>query len=78
MLEDHSIEQIAAAFRRVLSEGEGTGDVTGENRRTILIKRIPIICNDILEIKGDMKWIKWLVMGVAGGIGLLALAFLTK
>ncbi len=75
-MEEHDVERVAAAFRKVLSEGE-TGDISN-GRRAILIKRIPIICLDIMQIKGDMKWIKWLVMGIAGGIGLLAIAFLTK
>ncbi len=69
------VDKMAEAFRRVLSEGEAQG---GDSRRAILIKRIPIICNDILTMKADMKWIKWLVMGIAGGIGLLAYAYLTK
>jgi len=69
------VEQIAEAFRKVLSEGlEGQS----ENQRVILIKRIPIICNDILEIKSDMKWVKWLVMGIGGAIGILALTYLMK
>ncbi len=72
-MEEHDVERVAAAFRRVLSEGENGGD-----RRAILIKRIPIICNDILTIKGDMQWIKWLVMSIAGGVGVIAIAFLTK
>jgi hypothetical protein len=73
-MESLTTEQIAEAFRKVLSEGEGAT----ENRRAILIKRIPIICNDILTIKGDLRWIKWLVMAICGGIGLLVIAFLTK
>lgn len=74
-MEEPSIEHIAAAFRKVLSEGEGED---GDVRRAILIKRIPIICNDILTIKADLKWIKWLVMGVCGGIGILVVTFLAK
>lgn len=76
-MEESSIEHLmAAAFRRVLSEGEGTEG--GDMRRAILIKRIPIICNDVLTIKADLRWIKWLLMGVCGGIGLLVIAFLAK
>ena len=56
------IEKMAAAFRKVLSEGSGEGE------RAILIKRIPIICNDIIEIKTDIRWVKWLSMAVAGAI----------
>lgn len=90
-MEPHSEQQIelfAAAFRKVLSEGEaGT-----EENRAILIKRIPIICNDIIEIKEwqeksalaqektstDMGWIKWLVMGITAGVGALLISLLTK
>lgn len=57
---------IESSFRNILGE-DGTGN------RAILVKRIPIICQDILSIKADMRWIKWLVMGIAGGIGVLAL-----
>jgi len=69
---DPQVELFAEAFRKVLSEGEAGN----EAQRAVLIKRIPIICNDIIEMKLDLKWIKWLVMGIAGGIGVLALAFL--
>ena len=72
-IDDNTIEQMANAFRSVLSEGQ-----TSESQRIILIKRIPIICNDILEMKTNLKWILWLVMGVAGGIGALAVAYIMK
>lgn len=78
------IEEIASAFRKVLGEDEYTG-ADGNNRRLVLIKRIPIICQDVMEMKGDIrdmksdyKWIKWLVVGIAGGIGALLLIFLSK
>jgi len=80
-MEDKTVDQIASAFRKVLSEGEA-GD---ESNRAILIKRIPIICNDILEIKNalltlktNQEWIKWLVMGGVAGICGLAVILLTK
>jgi hypothetical protein len=57
------------ALREVLVDGEN-------EERPMLIKRIPFICNDIRDIKSDMRWIKWLAMSLAGGIGLLALKFL--
>ncbi len=60
-LEEHlSVEKMAEAFRRVLSDG-----VDGK-QRVILLKRIPIICNDILQIKADLGWIKWIAMAVGG------------
>ncbi len=60
------VEKIADAFRKVLGEDEHTN-----NQRAILIKRIPIICQDVLTIKADLRWIRWFIMGIAGGIGLL-------
>ncbi len=59
---------MAEAFRKVLSEGPNEGE------RTILIKRIPIICNDIIEIKSDMRWVKWISMGLAGTVVLSAIS----
>lgn len=69
MDENHNVETMASAFRQVLSEGAASD----EGSRAILIKRIPIICNDILTMKSDLRWIRWLVVGIAGGIGILAL-----
>ncbi len=73
-MEESTVDKMAAAFRRVLSEGL-PGD---ESNRTILIKRIPIICNDILQMKTDLRWIRWFVMGMAGGIGMVAIFLLTN
>ncbi len=39
------------------------------NDRPALVARIPVICNDIREIRRDIWWVKWLVMGMVGGIG---------
>lgn len=61
---------MAAAFRRVLSEGEAG---QGEERRVILIKRIPIICNDVMSIKNDLRWMKWIGSGFVGAAGILAM-----
>lgn len=69
MTHDLDTERMAQAFRTVLSEGAPEG----EGKRTILVKRIPIICNDILQMKGDLTWIKWGLMAILGGVGLLAL-----
>lgn len=74
-MEEETVHQMADAFRKVLSEGEG---MEGENRRAILIKRIPIICNDILSIKTNLKWITWMLMGITGGIGYIALQVLSN
>ncbi len=70
-LDDHDVEKVAEAFRRVIGED-------GEGNRAVLIKRIPIICQDIMQIKTDMSWIKWLVMGMVGGMGALVIIYFTK
>lgn len=64
MKEHDTVDQIAEAFRKVLGEGEYPND-----QRVVLIKRIPIICQDILNIKSDINWIKWLTLGLVGGVG---------
>lgn len=30
------------------------------------------------QIKADILWLKWLVMGIAGGIGVIAITLLMK
>lgn len=47
--------------------------ITDPETSPLLIKRIPFICQDIREIKTNMGWHRWLLLGIAGGIGLLAL-----
>ncbi len=36
------------------------------------------LARDQIRITNDLKWVRWLVMGIAGGIGLVAYAALTK
>ncbi len=36
------------------------------------------IVKDQIRMSNDLKWVRWLVMGIAGGIGVLAIALLTK
>ncbi len=43
----------------------------GGNDRPALVARIPVICNDI-------RWIKWGIMGILGGMGALLMAFIYK
>lgn len=57
-------ETLVKALREVLVDG-------ATEERPMLIKRIPFICNDII-------WIKRMLFAILGGIGALALAFLTK
>lgn len=54
------------AMRDLLTEGD-------EGTKALLIKKIPLLCTDILTIKSDIRWIKWIGSGIVGGIGLLAL-----
>jgi hypothetical protein len=72
-MEDKAVHQIAEAFRMVLSEGEADT----QERRAILIKRIPIICNDVMQIKNDLRWMKWIGSGFVTAAGLLAFKALT-
>jgi hypothetical protein len=39
----------------------------------LLLQRVPIMCNDIRDIKSDLMWIKRIGGGIVLGIGLLAL-----
>lgn len=71
---EEEVEKMATAFRRVLSEGLPEE----EGQRSILIKRIPIICADILQMKANLQWIKWLVVGITGGIGALIVMILAN
>ncbi len=75
---DNTIDQIADAFRKVLSEGVPEGQA----ERLILIKRIPIICNDIIEMKTNIRWNTQITTGIAAGVGtlliLVLVAIITK
>lgn len=48
---------LVSALREVLNDEGGS---------PLLIKRIPFICVDILKIKSDIAWIKWLTVGCVG------------
>lgn len=55
---------LVGALREVLSDEGGS---------PLLIKRIPFICTDILKIKSDMAWVKWLTiacLGMGSAVGL--------
>ncbi len=59
------------AMREVLTQGD-------EGTKSLLIQKIPLLCIDIMKIKGDLVWIKWLLMGMVGGIGVLAISLLAN
>lgn len=42
-----------------------------------LISSIDVFTN-ITRLKTDVQWIKWLVMGIAGGIGTIAFLIIKK
>lgn len=58
-----SHEQLVSALREVLTDG-------GENEKSILIRRIPFICNDIV-------WIKRLVWALLTANSAVLLALVT-
>lgn len=58
---------IVTALKEVLDDNSGDGS------RPILIKRIPLICNDIRDIKADLRWMK--IIGGALATAALGLAF---
>lgn len=36
--------------------------------------KIPLICNKIVKIEESLVWIRWSVMGIFGGIGVIFIA----
>lgn len=69
---------LESAMERFFSRGV-------QEKRFIDVGRIPFICDDLSGIHtqigdqgNDIRWIKWLVMGMAGGIGLVAITLLTR
>lgn len=36
------------------------------------VSQIPLICNKIVRIQSDLRWMKWLLTGVVGGVGYIA------
>lgn len=64
-LNEANIAAIAEAMKRTFVDDE---------QSPILVKsRIRRICDDVSRIKDQMWWHQWLLLGIAGGIGLLAL-----
>ena len=43
-----------------------------------LVARIPLICNDIRDIKNSMQWHRWLLLGIVGGIGAIFVAIVIE
>jgi hypothetical protein len=56
---------LVAALKEVLTDNSPNG--------WALLQRVPLICNDIRDIKKDMGWHKWLLLGITTGIGMIAL-----
>lgn len=61
-----TFDTLAKALKQLL--------VDDEDNSPILVKsKIKRICDDVRQIKADMTWHRWLLLSIAGGIGLLAL-----
>ena len=58
-------EKLVSALKEVLRDNSADAP--------LLIKRIPFICNDIKDIRNDMRWMKYLGGGFVAAAGLLAL-----
>ena len=81
-IENARIAQMKSAFNDSMEEYFGHGN---NRKRFIDVERIPFICEDIRKIhsdvetmRNDAKWLKWLLTGIVGGIGALAMAYLLK
>jgi hypothetical protein len=64
---------ITTALQEVLTQGD-------EGTKRLLIQKIPLLCTDVMTIKGDIrdvkndiKWIKYFGTAILIGIGYLAL-----
>lgn len=68
---EETLKIFTHAMREVLTAGD-------EGTKALLIQKIPLLCTDILRIKGDLFWIKWLLMGMCGGLGLFAVSVLVN
>lgn len=68
---DETLKIFTHAMREVLTTGD-------EGTKALLIQKIPLLCTDILRIKGDLFWIKWLLMGMCGGLGIFAVSVLVN
>lgn len=68
---DETLKIFTHAMREVLTTGE-------EGTKALLIQKIPLLCTDILKIKGDLFWIKWLLCGLVSGVGLLSISLLAN
>lgn len=66
--EDH--ESLIKALQKAL--------VYPGNDRPALVARIPVICNDIRDIKNDLKWIRLITIGMAGGVGTLCILLIVS
>lgn len=64
-------EMFVRAMREVLTQGD-------EGTKSLLIQKIPLLCADIMKMKGDLFWIKWLLMGMVAGVGLLTVSLLAN
>ena len=59
-MDEHN--KLVAALKEVINDANPDG--------IVLIKRIPLICQDIATIKTNIEWLKWLIGAVF--LGMLA------
>lgn len=65
MEETENHEALVKALKEALTDNSPNG--------WALLNRVPLICNDIRDIKNDMRWMKYLGGGFVLAAGLLAL-----
>lgn len=74
------VAQTKDAMIDALREIFGDGDKAASGEMNILIRRIPFICDDIVQmhkgidrISSDLAWMKWIGSGFVVAAGMLAL-----
>ena len=64
---------LVSALKKALTDNSDNG--------WALLQRVPLICNDIREVKGDLKWIRetmWkFLIAILGGVGLIITGVVT-
>lgn len=40
--------------------------------------KIPLICNKIIKIQSDLAWLKYLVLGLTGGVGYIVIELILR
>jgi len=64
-MEDNEKQQLVEALKIALTDHSPNG--------WALLQRVPLICNDIKDIRNDLRWMKYIGSGFVAAAGLLAL-----